>query len=108
MHDHRPPSPQHGRPPPSVPCRAVPVAYGSRQPPRLGNTRRQALRAINRGSSASEVRDLLSAYLAGEDTCFCLFQAATADAVRALNDEADFALDRITAAVLLYPARPGA
>ena len=57
--------------------------------------------------SASEVRYLLSAYLAGEDTCSCVFQAATADAVRALNDEADFAFDRITAAVLLYPARPG-
>jgi hypothetical protein len=53
--------------------------------------------------SADKVQYLHSAYLPAEDTCFCLFQAATADAVRALNDEADFALDRITAAVLLYP-----
>ena len=54
-------------------------------------------------SAASAVQYLHSAYLPAEDTCFCLFRAATADAVRALNDEADFALDRITAAVLLYP-----
>jgi len=55
---------------------------------------------------ASEVQYLHSAYLPTEDTCFCLFRAATADAVRALNDEAGFALDRITAAVLLYPTSP--
>jgi hypothetical protein len=53
--------------------------------------------------AASEVQYLLSAYLPTEDTCFCLFRAATADIVRALNDKADFALDRITAAVLLNP-----
>jgi len=56
--------------------------------------------------SASEVRYLHAAYLPTEDTCFCLFRAATADAVRALNDEADFALDRLTAAILLYPTQP--
>jgi Protein of unknown function (DUF4242) len=50
---------------------------------------------------------LLCAYLPAEDTCFCLFRAATADAVRALNDEAHFAVDRITAAVLLYPPTDG-
>jgi hypothetical protein len=54
----------------------------------------------------SKVQYLHSAYLPTEDTCFCLFRAATAEAVRALNDEAGFALDRITAAVLLYPASP--
>jgi Protein of unknown function (DUF4242) len=54
--------------------------------------------------AASEVQYLLSAYLPTEDTCFCLFRAAAADIVRALNDKADFALDRITAAVRLYPA----
>jgi hypothetical protein len=56
--------------------------------------------------SAAKVQYLLSAYLPAEDTCFCLFRAATAEAVRALNDEACFALDRITAAVQLYPATP--
>jgi hypothetical protein len=56
--------------------------------------------------SADKVQYLHSAYLPAEDTCFCLFQAETADAVRALNDEADFALDRITAAVLVYPTSP--
>jgi hypothetical protein len=56
--------------------------------------------------SASEVQYLHCAYLPAEDTCFCLFRAATPDAVRALNDEAGFALDRITAALLLYPDGP--
>jgi hypothetical protein len=52
------------------------------------------------------VQYLHSAYLPAEDTCFCLFRAATAEAVRALNDEASFALDRIAAAVQLYPVTP--
>jgi hypothetical protein len=56
--------------------------------------------------AAPEVGYLHSAYLPTEDTCFCLFRATTADAVRALNDEAGFALDRITAAILLYPTSP--
>ena len=55
---------------------------------------------------ASRVQYLHSAYLPTEDTCFCLFRAASAEAIRALNDEAGFALDRITAGVLLYPAGP--
>jgi hypothetical protein len=53
--------------------------------------------------SASRVQYLHSVYLPAEDTCFCLFRAATAEAVDALNDEASFALDRIAAAVQLYP-----
>src|SRR5260370_24682102 len=57
--------------------------------------------------SADKVQYLHSAYLPTEDTCFCLFQAATADGVRALNEEAGFALDRITAAFLVYPPNPG-
>jgi hypothetical protein len=56
--------------------------------------------------SADEVQYLYSAYLPAEDTCICLFQAATAVAVGALNEEAGFALDRVTAAVLLYPTSP--
>ena len=39
-------------------------------------------------------RHLQSAYLPAEDTGFCLVRAATAGAVRALNDECSFALDR--------------
>ena len=53
--------------------------------------------------SASRVQYLHSAYLPAEDTCFCLFRAATAEVIHALNDEASFALDRISAAVQLYP-----
>jgi hypothetical protein len=60
--------------------------------------------SIEHGSGpAAHVQYLHSTYMPTEDTCFCLFRASTADAVRALNDEAHFALDRITAAVLLFP-----
>jgi hypothetical protein len=80
-------------------------------PPRPGRTRlvSHAARLCTLSAepgAAPEVGYLHSAYLPTEDTCFCLFQATTADAVRALNDEAGFALDRITAAILLYPASP--
>lgn len=50
------------------------------------------------------VQYVYATYLPSEDTCFCLFRAATADVVRALNDEAAFAFDRITAVVQVYPA----
>lgn len=53
--------------------------------------------------TAAKVQYLYSAYLPSDDTCFCLFGAATADAVHALNNQSGFAVDRITAAVLLYP-----
>lgn len=52
-------------------------------------------------SIGNEVRYLYSAYLPREDTCFCLFRAVSAEAVRAVNDLADFPLDRITEAILL-------
>jgi len=47
------------------------------------------------------VEYLYSAYLPSEDTCFCLFRAASPDAVRAVNSQARFALDRVTDAALL-------
>jgi hypothetical protein len=56
------------------------------------------------GRSGIEVEYLHSVYLPTEDTCFCLFRAPSSDAVRAVNVEADFTLDRITDAVLLLPA----
>lgn len=48
------------------------------------------------------VHYLQSTYLPSEDTCFCLFQAASPDAVRAVNDAGHFAVDRITAAVVMF------
>jgi hypothetical protein len=51
--------------------------------------------------AASGVQYLHSSYLPTEDTCFCLFRAPSAEAVRQINSQADFALDRITCAVLL-------
>jgi hypothetical protein len=56
-------------------------------------------RAAQRGSAY-----LYSSYLASEDTCFCLFRAASSDAVRAVNSQAHFGYDRITDAVMLICA----
>jgi hypothetical protein len=50
------------------------------------------------------VQYLHSVYLPTEDTCFCLFRATSAEAVREVNREADFALDRIADAFLLLPS----
>jgi Protein of unknown function (DUF4242) len=47
------------------------------------------------------VRYLYSAYLPTEDTCFCLFRAPSADAVRAVNHHGQFAFDRLIDAVLM-------
>jgi Protein of unknown function (DUF4242) len=49
------------------------------------------------------VRYLHSTYLPTEDTCFCVFEGPSQEAVRAVNAAAHFALDRITDAVPLYP-----
>jgi hypothetical protein len=63
----------------------------------------------------TRVRYLYSVYLSTEDTCFCLFRAPSAEAVRAVNRRADFVFDRIIDAVLLlgiddiqrsFPRRP--
>ena len=51
-----------------------------------------------------DVQYLHSAYLPTEETCFCLFRASSIEAVRELNREGLFALDRITEAVLLHPS----
>ena len=53
------------------------------------------------------VRYLYSAYLPAEDTCFCLFQAPSADAVQAANEQARFAFDRLVDAVLMRDADAG-
>lgn len=44
---------------------------------------------------------LHSTFIPEEDTCFCVFQASSPAAVRAVNEAAGFALDRISAAVRL-------
>jgi hypothetical protein len=56
--------------------------------------------------TASGVQYLHSSYLPTEDICFCLFRAPSAEAVREINSQADFALDRITGAVLLLGELP--
>jgi hypothetical protein len=54
--------------------------------------------------SGPGVQYLHSAYLPTEDTCFCLFRGPSSDAVREVNSDADFPLDRITDALLLLPS----
>jgi hypothetical protein len=68
-----------------------------------GAARLGALGVAAESGPAVRVQYLLSAYLPAEDMCFCVFRAATARAVRALNQVADLGFDRITPAVLLYP-----
>ncbi len=57
-------------------------------------------------AGAGTVRYLHSTYLPSEETCFCVFQAASPEAVRAVNLAADFAVDRITDALVMYEASP--
>jgi hypothetical protein len=49
----------------------------------------------------TNVQYLYSAYLPSEDTCFCLFRAGSSAMVRAANERAQFAFDRLTDAVLM-------
>lgn len=66
----------------------------------VGRTARLCERSVQ---SDSPIEYLHSAYLPSEETCFCLFRASTADAVRSLNVEAGFAFERITPGRLLFP-----
>ena len=52
------------------------------------------------------VRYLHSTFLPSEDTCFCVFEADSADAVRAVNAEAGFTVDRISDARVMFDAPP--
>ena len=63
---------------------------------------RVAIACAQSDGGRSQVRYLQSTYLPSEDTCFCLFQADSSDAVRAVNAAGQFALDRITAAVVMF------
>ena len=65
------------------------------------STARVARLCADSDHTDTAVRYLYSAYLPTEDTCFCLFRAASSDAVRAVNSQAHFALDRVTDAALL-------
>ena len=58
------------------------------------------------GRGATQVHYLQSIYVPSEDTCFCLFRATSPDAIRAVNAAANFALDRITQAVVLLDRAP--
>jgi hypothetical protein len=66
-----------------------------------------ALSCDPRSAASQAVQYLSSTYVPLDDTCFCVFRAASAETVRALNSEARFALDRITEAVMLLPGETG-
>ncbi len=53
------------------------------------------------GIVTTGVRYLQAIYLPGEEICFCLFQAPSIQAVRAVNDAGQFPIDRITEALLM-------
>jgi hypothetical protein len=55
------------------------------------------------GRDGDQVRYLHSIFLPAEDLCFCVFQGPSAAAIRAVNDAATFAVDRITDAVVVHP-----
>ena len=69
------------------------------------STARVARLCTDSGETETAVRYLYSAYLPTEDTCFCLFRAPSAAAVLALNEQAHFALDRVTEAALVVCAQ---
>lgn len=54
--------------------------------------------------TAMAVRYLSSTLVPADDTCFCLFEAASSDAVRAVNVVAGFDFDRISVAEIITPA----
>lgn len=62
--------------------------------------------ACDASGPAARVRYLHSIYLPSEETCFCVFQAVTPEAVRAVNVAASFGIDRITDALVMHEARP--
>ena len=68
----------------------------------VARTARLCERSVQ-SQSDTPIEYLHSAYLPSEETCFCLFRASTADAVRSLNAEAGFAFERITPGWLLFP-----
>lgn len=60
---------------------------------------RVALACAARPGSGLDLRYLHSTFIPAEDTCFCVFQAPSAQAVLAVNEAAGFGLDRISAGV---------
>jgi hypothetical protein len=58
------------------------------------------------GSAVGDaVRYVQSTFVPGDDTCFCVFQAPSLEAVRAVNEAGHFPLDRISVAISLPLAR---
>ena len=66
----------------------------------LSSTVVSAARACDEQRKAgASLRYLHSTYVPGDETCFCVFEAASAQDVNALNADMDFRIDRISPAV---------
>ena len=60
--------------------------------------------ALEEGSGASDARHLWTTFIAVEETCLSMFEAASADAVVLANRQADFPFDRVVEASLFLGA----
>jgi hypothetical protein len=73
-----------------------------------GTVEELVLAAERMGEHGEEVRLLGAVFLPADETCFYLYQAASADTVRAAVARGSLEPERVTEAVLIRPARGGA
>ncbi len=73
--------------------------------PQLADAQRAAIETSQRFTADGHpVKYLRSMYVPGESHCMCLFEAADAESVRAVNEAAGIPFTRIVEAVDLPPA----
>lgn len=66
----------------------------------LGGAQAAAIAGAAQATAAGEpVRYLRSVFIAGESRCICLFEAASADAVRRVNDSAGLPYSAVSEAM---------
>lgn len=72
----------------------------------LAGAQRAAIESAQKATSTGRpVRYIRSTFVPGEARCMCLFEAASADAVRDVNEAAGLPFTRIVDALDLTPAR---
>jgi hypothetical protein len=72
----------------------------------LAGAQRAAIDGAQKATSAGRpVRYIRSTFVPGEARCMCLFEAASADAVRDVNEAAGLPFTRIVEALDLTPSR---
>ena len=74
-------------------------------PEQLAGAQRAAIEGSQKSTSGgAPVRYIRSTFVPGEARCMCLFEAATPDAVRDVNESAGLPFTRIVEALDLTPA----